>query len=254
MSASRRRSAGIILLGLAALVCILFPSIDARSQDCSWSLGKCKPCVNDHLLRLEQQCQTAPGPNQPHPSGCGPGYRILKSIAGCNDYLFIPFQRLSGVEDPQLQKPQAPNYWAIAWSRARNYVPCHDIGLAINSRCGRTENQLHIHMSCVPAELRSFLNQESSRITQTWSEPKDILHYGSYRLIRIDNNTNPFRQMLTIPGAQNNTDWKEKETLILIPVSVGSNDAGFYLLAGRCDGITSCGFGEHVLDKRAVCK
>jgi hypothetical protein len=60
--------------------------------------------------------------------------------------------------------------------------------------------------------------------------------------------------MLTIPGAQNTTDWKEKETLILIPVNSGTNKAGFYLLAGRCDGIQSCGFGEHVLDERAVCK
>jgi CDP-diacylglycerol pyrophosphatase len=251
VSSSWRRSLGTIVLGLAALVGSLFFSVDVSSQDCSWSLGKCKPCVNQHLLRLEQQCQTA---SSAKPSGCGPSYRVLKSIAGCNDYLFIPFQRLIGLEDPELQKPQAPNYWAIAWSRAKDYVPCHDIGLAINSRCGRTEDQLHIHMSCVPADLRGFLDQDSSRITQMWSEPKDILHYGSYRLIRIDRNANPFRQMLTIPGAQNTTDWKEKETLILIPVSAGSNDAGFYLLAGRCDGVTSCGFGEHVLDKRVVCK
>jgi CDP-diacylglycerol pyrophosphatase len=255
LAASRRRhSIGIALSGLAFLgFSFIRPGI-AKSADCSWTFGKCTTCVHDHLLRLEEECHAAVSSNKAPPSGCATDYRILKSNKGCNDFLLIPTRRMPGLEAPELQKAKGLNYWAIAWTRAKEFVPCHDIGLAVNSRCGRTENQLHIHMSCVQPGLRSFLDKDGARITGTWSAITAVNPYGPYRLIRIGKGSDPFKLMLTLPGAQNTSDWKEKETLALIPVESGTDKAGFYLLAGRCDGDKSCGFAEGLLNDWALCE
>jgi CDP-diacylglycerol pyrophosphatase len=253
MASSWRRSTAIAISGLVFLGYTFLQPDVVKSGDCPWTFGKCTTCIHDHLLLLEEQCHTAMA-NKPPPSGCANDYRIIKSNKGCNDFLLIPTLRMPGLEAPELQQPQSLNYWAIAWTRSKDFVPCQDRGLAVNSRCSRTENQLHIHMSCVPGKLRTFLDENSRQITHTWSEMSTVKNYGKYRLIRIAKNSDPFKTMLTIPDAQNTSDWKEKETLVLIPVKGGTNEAGFYLMAGRCDGNKSCGFGEGLLNHWAVCK
>ena len=49
------------------------------------------------------------------------GYTVFKDYAGNEQYLLIPTARVTGIEDPVLLRPDAPNYLADAW-RARSFT------------------------------------------------------------------------------------------------------------------------------------
>lgn len=78
--------------------------------------------------------------------GVANGFAILKDIKGDTQFLLIPTARISGIEDPAILAPDAPNYWAHAWD-ARSFVedrlhktlPRNAVSLAINSRDGRSQ-------------------------------------------------------------------------------------------------------------------
>src|ERR1700722_11125548 len=52
------------------------------------------------------------------------GYVYLKDMVGVGQMLTLPIQRISGIEDPALLAPDAPNYFAAAWN-ARTNVAMH---------------------------------------------------------------------------------------------------------------------------------
>ena len=121
------------------------------------------------------------------------GYVILKDRRGLTQYLLIPTMRVSGIESAYLLAPGAPNYFADAW-RERGYVeraagralPRPAISLAINSAEGRSQNQLHIHIDCIRADVQEVLGRELSMIADAWaplSEPLVAGHH--YRAIRV---------------------------------------------------------------------
>ena len=68
------------------------------------------------------------------------GYAILKDIEGATQFLLIPTARVTGIEDPAILVPGAPNYWEAAWQArglvqalAKGPLPTNDLSLAINS-------------------------------------------------------------------------------------------------------------------------
>lgn len=103
------------------------------------------------------------------------GYALLKDRNGPLQYLLLPTWRINGIESPLLLKPQTANFFWQAWqsrsvlSKARgDAVPDNAIALTINSRTGRTQNHLHIHISCLRQEVRAKLDQQASRISSQW--------------------------------------------------------------------------------------
>ena len=92
------------------------------------------------------------------------GYAVLKDLVGATQFLLIPTERVDGIESPQIVAADAPNYFAAAW-RARSFVeqragrvlPRDWISLAINSAASRTQNELHIHIDCVRADVHEAL-------------------------------------------------------------------------------------------------
>ena len=91
-------------------------------------------------------------------------YAVLKDANGPTQYLLLPTARIVGIESPALQAPDAINYFAAAWD-ARRFVeealghdlPGDRVGLAVNSVLARTQNQLHIHIDCIRADVRATL-------------------------------------------------------------------------------------------------
>ena len=89
---------------------------------------------------------------------------VLRPPFGAPDTILAPTRKVVGVEDPWLQSPAAPNYFAAAM-RARAFVKRPDgsaprldeIALAVNSRFTRTQDQLHIHIGCAPPRIRRTL-------------------------------------------------------------------------------------------------
>ncbi|WHU84353.1 CDP-diacylglycerol diphosphatase [Pantoea agglomerans pv. betae] len=102
-------------------------------------------------------------------------YAMLKDMHGPLQYLLIPIDRLTGIESPGLLQSATANYFALAWNERtllaqRHGSPIDDrvLSLAINSQYGRTQNQLHIHISCLRPDVRQQLDQLTPQLSGRW--------------------------------------------------------------------------------------
>jgi len=96
--------------------------------------------------------------------GVDRGAVVLRPPIGPPDTILSPTRKVVGIEDPWLQSPAAPNYFAAAlrarWlvSGPKGQAPrMGDIALAANSRFARTQDQLHIHIGCAAPRIRRAL-------------------------------------------------------------------------------------------------
>lgn len=164
------------------------------------------------------------------------GYAVLKDIKGKTQFLLIPTSRISGIESPELLKAGAPNYWLPAWEmradvfkRAGKPLPEKDIGMAINSPYGRTQNQLHIHIDCLKPEvittLGTTLEANKKRRNGRWFKIDFPQPLHSYQALYVHSlKADPFKLL-----AENVKDMS-RETLAVARV-----DKGFVLLADTAD-------------------
>jgi CDP-diacylglycerol pyrophosphatase len=122
---------------------------------------------------------------------CEVAYQQGKTIPGCmgttkddvvlngdpqnnHNFLLVPTHRIKGIECPTLWTTNAAEYYAHYWRDAwRQAQPGQagavtgTVGLGINSKNDRQQNQLHIHMARILSEVQGQL--DSQGIT---SDPK----------------------------------------------------------------------------------
>lgn len=185
------------------------------------------------------------------------GFAVLKDLHGATQLLLIPTDRITGIEAPEILAPGAKNYWRDAWSarpvfqrRAGRTVPREDLALAINSKFGRSQNQLHIHIDCVRADVRQVLDANARAIGPTWSALNVDLAGRRYRARRLDGedlgSSDPFRLLAEDPQARADMS---RETLVVIGARFQGARPGFVLLSDRADPLTGdIGHGEDLLD------
>jgi CDP-diacylglycerol pyrophosphatase len=185
------------------------------------------------------------------------GYAVLKDLVGATQFLLIPTERVGGIESPQILAADAPNYFADAWrvrsfveQRAGRELPRDWLSLAINSADARSQDQLHIHIDCVRADVRQALIAHADDIGTTWQQLPVTLAGQRYRAMAIPGQeldaVNPFRLLADgLPAG----DGMGAQSLVV----VGSNGADgrprFVLLAGRADAASpGSGHGEDLQD------
>jgi CDP-diacylglycerol pyrophosphatase len=211
----------IVLLGAAG-------SGHTADPDALWKLvhDKCVP-------GQEQKGDPVPCALVDLREGDAKGYVVLKDLGGATQYLLIPTARVAGIESALLLAPEAPNYFADAW-RERSYteraaqdpLPRQALSLAINSAFGRSQNQLHIHIDCIRADVRAVLQRQLAVIGDSWgplSEPLAGHHYRAMRVLAdaLDG-ANPFKLLADgVPGARMAMG---EQTLVV----VGTEFAGGY--------------------------
>jgi CDP-diacylglycerol pyrophosphatase len=177
----------------------------------------------------------------------GDGSAVLKDLVGATQFLLIPTTRVTGVESPSLLASGAPNYFEDAW-RARSFVderagwkvPRDWVGLAINSVFARSQNQLHIHVDCVSADVHTALSEHAADVGPAWAPFPVPLAAHRYDAIAVDGEgldaVNPF--VLLADGVAGARDDMAARTLVV----VGSVDAdgrpGFIVLTDRADAAT----------------
>lgn len=188
-------------------------------------------------------------------------FALLKDIDGAAQYLLIPTERISGIESPALLAPDATDYFAAAWrarplveERLGRGVPRDWMSLAINSEFARSQNQLHIHIDCLRADVHDALARNVARVGPVWApfpEPLAGDHYSAIAVAGEDLGANPFRLLADgVPGAR--TDMGRR-TLVVVGAVLGDGRPGFIVLAGLVDPATGdTGGGEAVQDHQ-VC-
>ncbi|WP_043202071.1 CDP-diacylglycerol diphosphatase [Paraburkholderia acidipaludis] len=187
------------LVALATLGgCVHFSTFDPNGL---WKVvgGQCVPNQRDH--GTPAPCTTVDFQKR---------YAVLKDIAGRAQYLLIPTDRVSGIENPGILYGGAPEYWVGAWDAGRyvdaklgTTLAANQLGLEINSSAQRSQNQLHIHVDCMRTDVTTALAPHRSDPPGQWS---GITLDGSrYRVTRVTNlhdSDNPFRVVARDLGAQ----------------------------------------------------
>jgi CDP-diacylglycerol pyrophosphatase len=176
--------------------------------------------------------------------GVGGGFAILKDLNGATQHLLIPTRKITGIESPALLAANATNYFAEAWQN-RGFVawallrpmPRDTLSLAINSDVGRSQNQLHIHIDCIRADVRQALLSQRAAIGPRWAPLKVLLLHHRYRAMRITGETlaaaNPFKLLARgVPGARADMG---RHTLVVVGMMFAGDVPGFILLDDRAD-------------------
>jgi CDP-diacylglycerol pyrophosphatase len=175
------------------------------------------------------------------------GTAVLKDRRGATQFLLIPTAVVTGIDDKQILAPDSPNYFQAAWAarhlvedKAGKPVPRDDIGLSINSAYGRSQNQLHIHIDCIRAEVRQALSTNDAKIGPHWANLDVDLAGHRYRAMRLSGDDlgarNPFK-LLAEGDAEAAADMG-RETLTVVGAVFPDGKPGFYLLSDRA-GITN---------------
>ena len=154
-------------------------------------------CVPDQLSNGDP----APCAEVDVSSGEDRGYAVFKDSVGPNQFLVIPTARITGIEDPAVRSPGAPNYFEEAW-HARVYtetsvggaLPRDWVSMAVNSVPGRTQDQLHIHIDCLSADVHRALAESAGSIGPAWASLPVPLAGDDYQAITIStlSTVNPF--------------------------------------------------------------
>ena len=215
--------------------------------------GKCVP---------DQQANARPDPCTEVSIGSGvdKGYVVLKDRTGASQYLVMPTRLITGIEDAQLLASGATNYFDPAWhvrrlvdQRLGTTLTRDDVGIAVNSIYGRTQDLLHLHVDCLRIDVRDDLHRQLAAIGRGWSAPITLAGHGYYAL-RIDGDdsvpTDPFAALadgLKVPHAEMGA-W----TLVLAGATF-ADGPGFVLLAARADPAADYdGSGEALQDHQCA--
>jgi CDP-diacylglycerol pyrophosphatase len=215
------------------------PAGNAADPDALWKIvhGQCIP-------DQRQKGDPTPCALVDLQQGDAKGYAVLKDIVGATQYLLIPTARVSGIESPLLLDPGTPNYFADAWLErgyteraAQRPLPREAISLAINSAFGRSQNQLHIHIDCVRADVRAALQRQLAAIGDSWAPLAEPLAGHPYRAMRVLadalDGTNPF--VLLADGVQGALTAMGEQTLVVVGAEFAGGHPGFIILTDHVD-------------------
>ena len=172
------------------------------------------------------------------------GFAVLKDIKGATQFLLIPTRHITGIESRVLLAPGATNYFAAAWEERDRVawkllrpMPREALSLAVNSDVGRTQNQLHIHIDCVRADVRDILWRVRAQIGRHWAPLPVLLAGHRYRAMRLDgerlDDRNPFKLLARgVPGAAADMG---HHTLVVVGLWYDDGGPGFVILDDRAD-------------------
>lgn len=211
--------------------------------------------------------QCVPGQRRGDPSPCAAvgtateredsGYAVLKDRSGVAQHLLIPTERVSGIQDPAVIAPDAPNWFDPAW-RARTYVesalgrtlPRDGVSLVVNSVPALSQDQLHIHIDCTKPEVRDALRQYANQVGTRWAPFPVPLAGRSYMAMRVAGEqlgaNDPFKLLADgVPGAR---EAMGMHTLIVVGATF-ADGPGFILLDRHVEG-SDTGHGTELQDRR----
>jgi CDP-diacylglycerol pyrophosphatase len=219
--------------GSSATACVV-----AGPPNSLWSLARC--CAQN--LSSDPFCRYHSKNDQ---------FIILKdnSPAKPNAYLIIPTTKVTGIEDRQIFAAPVADFWAHGWRQAQLYLkkPAAETALAINSGNGRSQDQLHIHISCVRRDVARALAENDDRIGGDPAKPVELplgLQNHVYRVIKVMSLSadSPFDLAAVMSGAK--ADMAEQSIAV-----VGSKTPGVYYVLNTQHEGANPGAAEELLEQ-----
>lgn len=192
-SSQRPRSWLLILVVISVLVLLLpalyFAWLHYNSQQL-WQI------VNERCVPRQQSS------GSPEPClkvNLAQRYTVFNDANGPLHTLLIPTDKITGIESAELLKSETENYFQHGWDtryflqqKSTFPVPDRYLALAVNSRYGRTQNQLHLHLACLKPEVYQAILQQKASIGYQWQALNTLLSGQRYLAIKVAAATNPF--------------------------------------------------------------
>ena len=208
-------------------------------------------CRTSAKLGLSFPCLTV----EQAKSGSSSGWATLQ--VGPDHILTTPTEKVTGIESPTLFEAGFPNLWQVAWATRKDmakvesgFVPRDRIAVVVNSMKGRSQDQLHIHTSCIRKDVASTLSKNLGHLTTSWTRLKTPLHGINYqaRLLKASD-LSGIDLFHDIPIAQNGyTPQMGLQTIIAIGATFSDGSEGFMILNDQAHGWDTA-HGEALLDK-----
>ena len=208
----------------ALLLVLLAFGARAEDPDILWKLvgGKCVP-----------EAQQGVPPEPCAKVDLARGQAVLKDRTGVAQYLIIPTTRVTGIEDPAVLTDGGG--FAVGWetraaveAKLGHPLPRDAVSLAVNSIHGRSQNQLHIHVDCLDAEVRAAIRGVA--VGEAWAPFPAALAGHRYLARFVPGETlegiNPFRLLADKVGEPLGA-W----TLAAVGATSTAGTPGFILLA-----------------------
>jgi len=214
--------------------CVVEPGRDAL-----WSLAQC----------CSRSLQTHPDCRYYNEKG---EYIILKDHSPKKPaaYLIIPTVRVTGIEDQQIFSSPVVDFWEYGWQEGQRFVdkPAAEMALAINSEHRRTQNQLHIHITCVLPAVAQSLAGHAAEITGDPAKAINLSFGPARHIYRVITATglngaeSPFGVVAAISGAR--AAMADHSIAV-----VGSTVPGTYYVLDTLAGGDNPGAAEELLDQ-----
>jgi CDP-diacylglycerol pyrophosphatase len=240
-------------LAVTLTMCLLGSATAAADPNALWTI------VHDNcVVDAQEHHDPAPCSRVDLSRGENNGTAVLKDVVGDRQYLLIPTARIAGIESPELLEPGTTNYFAAAWQarsfleqRAGGTIARDWMSLAINSAVARSQNQLHIHIDCVRADVHDALQSVADAVGPRWAPLPVPLVGHTYWAMAVggaDLVANPFTLLADgLPGARADMGL---HTLVVVGTTTPGGQPGFVILADRADAETGAG-GEELQDHDA---
>jgi CDP-diacylglycerol pyrophosphatase len=199
-------------------------------------------CSNRDALRQIVQDECMVHWQQQHSaSPCerlGVGFAVLADRKGGAHFLLIPTRTVAGIESPEVIEPGAPNYFEAAW-QARDRlaavvgyeVPRSAVGLAVNPKKSRSQDQMHIHIECLRADVAASLRAAATNLSGAWSSIEVAgWHFDALRIRGEDlGASNPIRLLAErVPDSQ----FRREEYSLVVAGMQYPEGPGFVVLMG----------------------
>ena len=166
------------------------------------------------------------------------GVAVMKDRRGVLQHLLLPTERVPGIEDPRLGTDALPDYWAAAWQARRFAIAGHDpaLSLSVNSARARTQNQLHIHISCTRPDVAREVNDMAAAglIDERLRPVPGGLTGRPYRMRRIDPERERVFRITSELAAAERADPGDYSAALL-PSVFAAGASGFVLLIDRSE-------------------
>ena len=236
-----------------ALVLLASPTALASERGLLWRVVQ--TCLVNHKLTGG----AFPCLDVQTPDGRASGYAVLRAPLEKTHIVVMPTVRTIGIEAERLRSPDAPSYFHDAWT-ARHFVTDDlrtkpgraEIGMAVNSRAGRSQDQLHIHVNCLrPAVGRALAQQAPALRAHDWTRLAILPHAPRYLVHDVRSadlaNVNIFQTVAD--GLKIDPDDMDDVTIVVVGADDVQGAPGFTILARqRQPGGFDEAHGEALLD------
>jgi len=115
-------------------------------------------------------------------------------------WLLVPDVEVTGIEDSRVLVPPVVEFWRYGWQVGEGLLPGERLALAINSKGGRTQDLLHIHISCLTPAVADALATAAVGSGWTTGLTLDGHAYHARRVAVLE--PSPFLLLRELPGAR----------------------------------------------------